>query len=66
MPLDGQLTHGCRWHVRGYYGVETVTIAHRISKLAAEGALRAWKREREAVDPSANWGWRFWIEEGDR
>lgn len=65
LPLDGVWTHGCRWHVRGYYGVETVTIAHRVSKLAAEGALKAWKRIREAQEPFCLVGWRFWIEEGE-
>jgi hypothetical protein len=65
LPLDGKSTHGCRFHVRGYYGIDTVTIASRVSRLAAEGALKAWRREREARDLSANWGWTFWIEEGE-
>lgn len=65
LPLDGKVTHGCRFHVRGSYGLTIVTIAHRASRLAAEGALKAWKREREATDPSANCGWTFWIEEGE-
>lgn len=64
-PLDGKFTHGCRWHVRAYYGIDTVTIASRVSRLAAEGALQAWKRERIAQEWGCLDGWMFWIEEGD-
>lgn len=51
-----------RFFARGYYGIETVTVASGKTREECERKLNAYKRERNQQEPFCLVDWMFWIE----